>query len=71
MSIARTLVTPCRYEESQSILGTVARLLRPQRSQSAHINKDDAGNVEVDVPGDFIVPGRHERNGGNTTGIWT
>ena len=53
MSIARTLITPTMYEESQSILGTVARLLRPQRSQSAYINQDDAGDVEVDVEGDF------------------
>ena len=74
MSIARTLVMPCTYEESQSILGTVARLLRPPRSQSAHINQDDAGDVEVDVPGDFIVARTHERNGGKKTRIsriWT
>ena len=71
MSIARAGVTPSTYEESQSILGTVARLLRPQRSQSAHINKDDAGDVEVDVRGDFIVSRTHESNGGNITGVWT
>ena len=38
MSIARAPVMPSTYEESQSILGTSARLLRPPRSQSAHIN---------------------------------
>ena len=67
MSIARTRVTPSTYEETQSILGTVARLFRPQRSQSAHINQDDGGDVEVDVPGDSIVPHTHERKGGNKT----
>ena len=74
MSIARTQVMPSTYEESQSILGTSARLLRPPRSQSAHINQDDAGDVEVDVPGDFIVARTHEGNGGNKTRIsrvWT
>ena len=69
MSIARTRVTPSTYEERQSILGTVARLFRPQRSQSAHINQDDGDDVEVDVPGDSIVAHTHERNGGNKTRI--
>ena len=74
MSIAHALVTPSTYEESQSSLRTVARLLRPPRSQSAHMNTDDAGDVEVDVRGDFIVRRRHKRNGGNKTRIsriWT
>lgn len=54
MSVARTLVTPCTNQEVESILGALARPLRPHGSQSLQMSKDDAGDVNAHTRGDFI-----------------
>lgn len=64
MSIARTLVTPSTNEESKSILEVLARPLRPEGSQSPTINTYDAGDVEAQILGHFIISHADKRHQG-------
>lgn len=70
MSIASTLVLSSTNQDLRSILGALARLLRPQGSQLLPVSGDDAGNVQAQIPGDFIISHAHKRHAVHEPRLW-
>lgn len=56
------ILMPTTVEEViESIVATLACLVRPQGSESAHIYKEDGGDVEAQIPGGFIISHKHQK----------
>lgn len=58
-------------KRGKSILGALARPLRPEGSQPPPISTDDAGNVEAQIPGDFTTFFADKRHQGREPRSWT